>query len=129
MGLQMAVKEANPLATNDLETEVLNLISLMKPTGCLKTGANESAKILNKGNSFLVILAEDAVPFSITAHLPVLCEDKDVKYIYVKSKESLARACGLSGRSVIACTIYSKNEKMYEQIKKSVFPVINKIIY
>ena len=40
-------------------------------------------------------------------HLPLVCEDKNVPYVFVKSRTALGRACGVS-RAVIACSITAK---------------------
>ena len=50
------------------------------------------------------MLASDTSPLAILLHLPLLCEDKNVPYVYVKSKAALGRACGVS-RPVIAASI------------------------
>ncbi len=34
----------------------------------------------------LVIIAGDISPIAVISHLPVLCEDNDIPYIYVPSK-------------------------------------------
>lgn len=52
------------------------------------------------------MLAADAEPLEIVLHLPLLCEDKNVPYVYVPSKLALGRACGVS-RQVIACSVTS----------------------
>ncbi|KAL0235693.1 hypothetical protein GEMRC1_002275 [Eukaryota sp. GEM-RC1] len=51
-------------------------------------------------------MAADAEPIEIVLHLPLLCEDKNVPYVFVPSKMALGRACGVS-RNVIACSINS----------------------
>jgi U4/U6 small nuclear ribonucleoprotein SNU13 len=50
------------------------------------------------------VLASDTSPLAIVLHLPLLCEDKNVPYVYVPSKMALGRACGVS-RPVIAASI------------------------
>lgn len=70
----------------------------------IKKGANETTKTLNRGTSELVVLAADTTPLPIILHLPLLCEDKNVPYVYVPSKMALGRATGVS-RPVIACSI------------------------
>ena len=45
---------------------------------------------------------QDAEPLEILLHLPLLCEDKNVPYVFVNSKAALGRSCGVS-RPVIAC--------------------------
>lgn len=70
----------------------------------IKKGANEATKTLNRGISELIIMAADAEPIEILLHLPLLCEDKNVPYVFVPSKIALGRACGVS-RPVISCSI------------------------
>lgn len=62
----------------------------------LKKGANEATKTLNRGISELIVMAADAEPLEILMHLPLLCEDKNVPYVFVSSKQALGRACGVS---------------------------------
>jgi U4/U6 small nuclear ribonucleoprotein SNU13 len=50
------------------------------------------------------VLAADTEPLEILLHLPLLCEDKNVPYVFVRSKQALGRACGVS-RPVIACAV------------------------
>ena len=53
------------------------------------------------------IPAADATPLEIILHLPLLCEDKNVPYIFVPSMSALGSACGTS-RSVVACALIKK---------------------
>ena len=58
----------------------------------LKKGANEATKTLNRGISEFIIMAADTEPLEILLHLPLLCEDKNVPYVFVRSKAALGRA-------------------------------------
>jgi len=40
----------------------------------------------------VVVLAGNISPIDVISHLPVLCEDADIPYIYVPSKEDLGAA-------------------------------------
>lgn len=70
----------------------------------LRKGANEVTKTLNRGIAEFIVMAADTEPIEILLHLPLLCEDKNVPYVFVRSKQALGRACGVS-RSVIACSV------------------------
>ena len=70
----------------------------------LRRGANEATKTLNRGLSEFIVMAADAEPLEILLHLPLLCEDKNVPYVFVRSKQALGRACGVS-RPIIACSV------------------------
>ena len=70
-------------------------------------------------------MAADTEPIEILLHLPLLCEDKNVPYVFVPSKVALGRACGVS-RPVISASITSNEasqlkaqiQKMKESIEK-----------
>merc|ERR1712070_453681 len=96
-----------PLAKENLTVTILDLVQQSANYKQLKKGANEATKTLNRGTAELVILAADAEPLEILLHLPLVCEDKNVPYVFVKSKTALGRACGVS-RPVIACSVTAK---------------------
>ena len=93
--------KAYPLAEQALTTKILNLVQQAANYKQLRKGANEATKTLNRGQAEFVILAADSEPLEILLHIPLLCEDKNVPYVFVRSKQALGRACGVS-RPVIA---------------------------
>ncbi|KAF2502765.1 L30e-like protein [Lophium mytilinum] len=93
-----------PVADQALSQEILDLVQQANNYRQLKKGANEATKTLNRGIAEVLVLAADTSPLAILLHLPLLCEDKNVPYVYVPSKMALGRACGVS-RSVIAASI------------------------
>lgn len=108
---------AYPLAGSILTTRILSLIQQAMSYGQLKKGANESTKSLNRGLSEFIVMAADAQPLEILLHLPLLCEDKNVPYVFVRSKQALGRACGVS-RPVVACSItINEGSQLKSQIK------------
>jgi U4/U6 small nuclear ribonucleoprotein SNU13 len=68
-------------------------------------------------------MAADAEPLEILLHLPLLCEDKNVPYVFVPSKVALGRACGVS-RPVISCSV-TTNEA--SQLKDQINTLKDKI--
>ena len=95
---------AYPLASDQLAIKLLELVQQANNYKQLKKGANETTKTLNRGISEFIVCAKDTEPLEILLHLPLLCEDKNVPYVFVPSKNALGRACGVS-RPVIACSI------------------------
>jgi H/ACA ribonucleoprotein complex subunit 2 len=68
----------------------------------LKRGVKEVVKALRKSPadtsntvSSIVILAADISPMDVISHIPVLCEDHNVPYIYVASRAEL----GIAGQT------------------------------
>ncbi|RKP36841.1 ribonucleo protein-associated protein [Dimargaris cristalligena] len=97
-------ERAFPLADATLATSILDLIQQASHYKQTRVGANEVTKTLNRGISEFIILAADTTPLEVLLHLPLLCEDKNVPYVFVPSKVSLGRSCGVS-RPVVAVSI------------------------
>jgi len=96
--------KAYPLADPALTQKILELVQQASNYKQLRKGANEATKTLNRGISEFIVMAADAEPLEILLHLPLLCEDKNVPYVFVRSKQALGRASGVS-RAVIACSV------------------------
>jgi len=111
-------ERAKPIADSSLKRQIVDLIQQSASLGQVKKGANEATKTLNRGIAELIILAADTEPLEIILHLPLLCEDKNVPYVYVPSKVELGKACGTT-RNVIACSILKKKDsKLNDQINE-----------
>ncbi|KAH0610582.1 uncharacterized protein H6S33_012109 [Morchella sextelata] len=98
--------KAFPLADDALTQQILDIVQQASHYRQLKKGANEATKTLNRGISEFIVLAADTSPLEILLHLPLLCEDKNVPYVFVPSKIALGRACGVS-RAVISASVTS----------------------
>ena len=72
-------------------------------------------------------MAADAEPLEIILHLPLLCEDKNVPYVFVRSKPALGRACGVS-RPVIACSVTIKEGSQLKQQIQSIQQSIERLL-
>ena len=83
--------KAFPLADKKLTVTILDLIQQASNYKQLKKGANEATKTLNRGISEFIVMAADAEPLEILLHLPLLCEDKNVPYVFTLSKQALGR--------------------------------------
>jgi U4/U6 small nuclear ribonucleoprotein SNU13 len=111
--------KAYPLADDALSAKLLDLASQANNYKQLKKGANEATKTLNRGIAEFILMAADTEPIEILLHLPLLCEDKNVPYVFVPSKVALGRACGVS-RPVIAASVTSNDaSQLKAQIQKA----------
>ncbi len=89
----------------ELQNEALALLEKARETGKIKKGTNETTKAVERGLAKLVYIAMDVDPPEIVAHLPLLCEEKNIPYIYVKSKDELGKAAGIDVAAASACII------------------------
>ncbi len=63
--------------------------------GKVRKGVNETTKAVERGLAKLVLIAEDVDPPEVVMHLPLLCEEKKVPYLYVPSKKKLGEMAGI----------------------------------
>lgn len=83
---------ARPLAPKKMNKKVLKTVKKASKAKHVKRGVKEVVKALRKGEKGLVIIAGDISPPDVISHLPVLCEDSTVPYVFIPSKEDLGCA-------------------------------------
>ena len=89
----------------------------------MRRGVKEVVKSLRKGASGLCVIAGDISPVDVITHLPILCEEANVPYIYVPSKEALGAAAQTKRpTSCILITLGKKSDLKddYESLSKAV---------
>ena len=82
-------------APKDVQDKTYQVVELARDSGKVRKGTNEVTKIVERGDALLVVMAEDVQPEEILAHMPLLCEEKQIPYGYVPSKQELGVASGL----------------------------------
>jgi large subunit ribosomal protein L7Ae len=71
------------------------VVQLAKDSGKIRKGTNESTKAIERGIAKLVLIAEDVEPPQVVAHLPILCEERKIPYLFVPSKLDLGKSAGI----------------------------------
>ena len=79
----------------ELSDKAYNLAEMARDGGKIKKGTNEVTKAVERGEAAVVIMAVDVEPPEILAHMPALCEERGVPYVYVPAKVELGNAIGL----------------------------------
>ena len=112
------VRFKTPKEVQDL---AYDLIEKARDNGKISKGANEATKQVERGQAKLVVMAEDVSPEEILVHMPILCEEKNIPYTYVPSKEELGNAAGLSvSTSAVAIVNPGKEKAGIESIVKKI---------
>jgi large subunit ribosomal protein L7Ae len=110
------VKFETPKEVSD---NVYEAIELARDTGKLRKGANEVTKVVERGKAAFVIMAEDVTPEEILAHIPLLCEEKEIPYLYVPNKKEMGNAAGLKvPTTAVAITDAGKGKPLVENLAK-----------
>ncbi|NIO23172.1 MAG: 50S ribosomal protein L7ae [Candidatus Aenigmarchaeota archaeon] len=111
----------------DLADKTYEAVEIAKNTGKLRKGVNETTKCIERGLAKLVIIATDVTPEEILMHLPVLCEEKKVTYVYVPSKLELGKAAGIDvATSSIAIEEAGDAKRIVEDIRKKLEAISKK---
>ncbi len=95
--------------SKDLSDKVLQLLEMARNSGKIRKGTNEATKAIEKSAAQIVVIAEDVEPEEIVMHLPALCDEKKVPYVFVPSKQELGRSAGID-KSMAAAAIVEAGE-------------------
>jgi large subunit ribosomal protein L7Ae len=96
------VKYEAPKEIVDAAYEALTIAS---KSGNVRKGTNEATKAVERAQAKLVVIAEDVDPPEVIAHLPILCDERKIPYVFVPSKEKLGTAVGIDVPCASACII------------------------
>jgi len=80
-------------------------LSIASKTGAVRKGTNEATKAVERAIAKLVVMAEDVDPPEVIAHLPLLCEERKLPYVFVPNKDKLGNAVGIDVPCAAACII------------------------
>ncbi len=110
----------------ELSDKAYSMVEIARDSGKIKKGTNEVTKVVERGNAAMVIMATDVEPPEILAHMPALCEERNVPYIYVPSKAELGNATGLEKPTAsIAVMDVGKAKPLLDELVKAVADLKN----
>ncbi|MGD0202631.1 MAG: 50S ribosomal protein L7Ae [Candidatus Bathyarchaeia archaeon] len=96
------VKYEVPKEIVDAAYEALTIAS---KSGVVRKGTNEATKAVERSQAKLVVIAEDVDPPEVVAHLPLLCEERKIPYVFVPNKEKIGNAIGIDVPCAAACIL------------------------
>ncbi|KAI1811563.1 L30e-like protein [Poronia punctata] len=114
---------AKPLADEKATKKIMKSVRKAAKNKTLKRGVKEVVKSLRKSPAAgpsntafpgVVILAGDISPMDVISHIPVLCEDVNVPYIFVASRAEL----GTAGSTKRPTSVVMVTEKRVGAAKK-----------
>ncbi|MGI0133262.1 MAG: 50S ribosomal protein L7Ae [Thermoplasmata archaeon] len=106
---------------SELADKALQLVQVASETGKVRVGTNEVTKSSERSEAKLVVMAEDVDPVEILVHIPMLCEEKRIPYLYVPKKQRLGQAAGLSKSAASVAIVEAGEAKsLLEEIAQAV---------
>ena len=111
---------------DDLSEKALQLVQVASETGKVRVGTNEVTKSSERAEAKLVIMAEDVDPVEILVHIPMLCEEKRIPYVYVPKKQRLGQSAGLSKSAASVAIVEAGEGKGLLEELSGAFPTLRK---
>ncbi len=112
------VKFETPKEISDAAYEALRQA---KQTGKVRKGTNETTKAIERGIAKLVIIAEDVDPPEVVAHLPIICEERNVPFVFVPTRGNMGPALGIDVGSASACIVEAgESQALIDQVVQAV---------
>jgi len=85
----------------------------------VKRGVKECIKAIRKKQKGIMVIAGNISPIDVVTPIPVLCEDNDIPYVFVSSKEALGQA-GSTKRPTSCMLIMKGGDEDYQEVLKKV---------
>ena len=96
-------------------------LQMARDVGKIRRGTNETTKAVERGVAKLVYIAEDVEPPEVVAHLPILCNERQIPFIFVPSKYRLGESAGLNVGSAAVCIVDPGNAtELVEEISAKI---------
>lgn len=121
---------SKPLASKKSSKKVHKLVKKASSAKVVRRGVKEVVKALRKGEKGFCIIAGDISPIDVISHVPIMCEDRNIPYIFVPSKHDLGTAA--STKRPTSCVLvtpksdFSEKElydKLFEEAKEACLAV------
>jgi large subunit ribosomal protein L7Ae len=87
----------------EVEDAAYEALQIASQTGSTCKGTNETTKAVERGQAKLVVIAGDVDPPEVVAHLPVLCDERKIPYVFVPHKGKLGTSAGIDVPAAAAC--------------------------
>ena len=94
---------------------VYDIVEKAAKTGKVDKGVNEVTKAVERGIAKMVVVAGDIDPKELTAHLPILSEEKGIKFVECDSREKLGISVGIN-RPTAAVAILEEGEAKLDSL-------------
>ncbi|NLA38471.1 MAG: 50S ribosomal protein L7ae [Methanomicrobiales archaeon] len=105
----------------EIQNKALEALEVARDTGKVKKGSNEATKAVERSTAQLVLIGSDVEPEEIVMHLPPLCDEKQIPFIYITKQNDIGSASGLEVGSAAAAIVKpGKAKDLVEEIAKQI---------
>ena len=94
---------ASPLAGHRLTKKIGDLITKSADQKQLVYGVKDTGKALRKKEKGLCVLGGNVSPMDVITHIPGICEDEDIPFVFLPTKEQISAYAQRT--SPVACVV------------------------
>ncbi|HII53210.1 hypothetical protein COX84_01785 [Candidatus Micrarchaeota archaeon CG_4_10_14_0_2_um_filter_49_7] len=100
----------------------LDMLAVAKDTGKIRKGTNEATKAIERGDAKLVLIAGDVEPEEVVMHLPKICDEKGIPFVFVPTRKELGAVAGLGvGTAAVAVNEPGNANELLKDVLEKVF--------
>merc|ERR1712110_274513 len=113
---------SKPMAPKKLTKKLYKCIKKgMKHKTFVRNGLKDVQSRIRKGEKGLVVFAGDVTPIDVMCHLPAVCEEKEIPYVFTPSRSLLGQAMGVKrGSLMVLIKKHDDYEELYNECKEEV---------
>ena len=123
---------AQPMAGKKLAKKIFKLLrkaSKQSRKEQLRIGLKEVQLRIRKGERGIIVFAGDVTPIEIMCHLPSVCEDKDIPYIYVPFRTDISSAIGVRRPALMVLIKKHDNyQELYDECEQKIHELMTEFM-
>ena len=107
----------------DIQEQVYELVKAIGKDGRgkIKKGANEVTKAAERGIASMIVMAENVNPGELLAHVPMICKEKGIPFIYVEDQGYLADSAGMTAgtrtAAIAVLDVENEAQDIFNEVK------------
>ena len=107
----------------DIQEQVYELVKAIGKDGKgkIKKGANEVTKAAERGIASMSVMAENVNPGELLAHVPMICKEKGIPFIYVEDQGYLADSAGMTAgtrtAAIAVLDVENEAQDIFNEVK------------
>merc|ERR1719238_1704636 len=113
---------SKPMASRKLAKKLYKCIKKgMKHKTFVRNGLKDVQSRIRKGEKGIVVFAGDVTPIDVMCHLPSVCEEKGLPYVFTPSRALLGQAMGVKrGSLMVMIRKHEEYQELFDECKEEV---------
>jgi len=117
----LAIPIAHPMASKKLGKKIFKLLKKAQEKKKVKAGLKDFQTAMRKKMKGIAVFGGSVNPLDVISHLPIVCEDEGVPYVFVPTAKDIGSAMNFHRSSVCALIDSDPDyQELYDEVLKEV---------